>query len=134
MSIRREPWILMVSTFSSAGQPSPTGSRAAPHPLRATAVPERALRALRATWCRATWVGPVAHRQSEPHWPGRVTTIGMGRMAAFGPLARAKIRIPFLFSFGLNSSLKFENSYLPVQSSKNHETDSIGFINSRSIQ
>jgi hypothetical protein len=54
-----------------------------------------------------------------------MATAGMGCMATFSPLAIAKIEIPFLFSSGLNLSLNFENSYLPVQSSKNHETNSI---------
>jgi hypothetical protein len=36
-------------------------------------------------------------------------------------------------ALSLNSSLKFENSYLAVQCSKNHETNSIAFVISRSI-
>jgi hypothetical protein len=57
--------------------------------------------------------------------------VRVGRMATFGPLARAEIEKPFLFCFGLNSNLNLKNSYLPVQSSKNHETSSVGFIISR---
>jgi hypothetical protein len=116
VSVRREPWMRTVCTFSSAGQPSPAVSRARAGAARAP--------------CHAQWAGPVAHGLSEPHWPGRAAAAGVGCMAAFGPLARAKIRIPFLFSFSFN----FENSYLPVQRSKNHETNSVGFINSISIQ
>jgi hypothetical protein len=108
--------MLTVGMFSLAGQPSPVSSRARAGVARAP--------------CRAPWANLVAHGLSEPHRLGRSATVGLGCMAAFGPLARAKIRIPFLFGFGLN----FENSYLPVQSSKNHETNSVGFINSRSIQ
>jgi hypothetical protein len=80
---------------------------------------------LRAAPSRAPMVGPVSHEPSEPHWPGHTAAASVGRMAAFSPLARAKIEIPFLFSFGLNLSLNFENPYLSVQSSKNHETSSV---------
>jgi hypothetical protein len=132
--VRHEPWMLTVSMFSSARQPSPTGSHAVPHALCAAAAPAWALHALYATMCRTPWASLVNRRPSEPHWPGYTAAVGVGRMAAFGALARAKIEIPFLFSFGLNLSLNFENSDLLVQISKNHETNSVGFTNSRSIQ
>jgi hypothetical protein len=52
--------------------------------------------------------------------------------AGFGTLARWDLEIPFLLCFGLNSSLKFENSYPSVESSKNHETSFVSFLISRS--
>jgi hypothetical protein len=52
-----------------------------------------------------------------------------GPHMAFTPLARSGMEIPFLFLFGLNSSSIFKNSYLSIQSSKNHETSSAGFVN-----
>jgi hypothetical protein len=51
----------------------------------------------------------------------------------FRPSGIVLNRIPFLFRSGLNSSLNLKKSYLPIQSSKNHETSSVGFKNSRSI-
>jgi hypothetical protein len=46
----------------------------------------------------------------------------------FRPSGTVLNRILFLFLFGLNSSLNFENSYLSIQSSKNHETSSVSFL------
>jgi hypothetical protein len=54
--------------------------------------------------------------------------------ATFGPVASWKIEFLLIFHFGLNSSLIFGNSYISVQSFKNHKTSSVGFINLRSIQ
>jgi hypothetical protein len=45
--------------------------------------------------------------------------------ASFGPLAQRGIEIHFLFSFSLNSTSNFENSYLSIQSCKNIETSSL---------
>jgi hypothetical protein len=54
--------------------------------------------------------------------------------AGMQPSGRDSNRNPFHFPFGLNSSLNFVDSYLSVQSSKNHETGSVGFINLSSTQ
>jgi hypothetical protein len=56
--------------------------------------------------------------------PGRLCYCAHGPHTGFSLLARGKIKFSFLFLFSLN----FENSYLSVQSSKNYETSSIGFI------
>jgi hypothetical protein len=51
----------------------------------------------------------------------------IGSRAGFGPLAEGFIEILFHFSFSLNSTLNFKNSYLSVQCSKNYEIGSVGF-------
>jgi hypothetical protein len=51
----------------------------------------------------------------------------------FSPLAVGFKENLFHFSFGLNSSLNFKNSYLSVQYSKNHEISSVGFVIMSSI-
>jgi hypothetical protein len=87
-----------------------------------------AMRAL----CHAPWACPIARGLREPCWPGCEPIAGMGHIATFGPMAWDSNRIPFLFPFVFNSSLNFENPYLSVQSSKNHETSSVSFVISRS--
>jgi hypothetical protein len=70
-------------------------------------------------------------------WPGSGATIGLGRGKPHGhfwPVGQILNENFFQFHFGLNSSLNFENSYISIQSSKNHETNSVGFVKLSSTQ
>jgi hypothetical protein len=81
------------------------------------------------------WAGsaPLGSRQAKPSGsvatpcrPSACCTL-MDR-AQFQPDGRLEIQNSFLFYFDSNSNLNFKNSYLDIQSSKNYETSSIGFI------
>jgi hypothetical protein len=108
--VRREPWVTMVNMGSSAGGRScPAG--------------------------HATPLAPAAHAVPSVSPPDRRTVLHCARWATqeYGPVAWDSNKIPFPFHFGLNASLNFENSYLPIHSSKNHETSLVGFLISISI-
>jgi hypothetical protein len=65
---------------------------------------------------------------------GRVRAVRVGR-AWFRPKSSLKIKkFLFYFSFGFKLNSNFKILYLNIQSSKNYETSSIGFINFLSIQ
>jgi hypothetical protein len=77
-----------------------------------------------------------ASRAACRFWLGCEATVGLGHdrpRGHFWPIGQNLNRNPFPFHFGLNSSLNFENSYLSAKSSKNHETNSVRFLNSSSI-
>jgi hypothetical protein len=80
-------------------------------------------------------LGPRQLGRAWHCWPRLVghTTLCMLGRAGMQPSGRDSNEIPFYFPFRLNSYLNFENSYLSVQSSKNSEISSIGFVISRSI-
>jgi hypothetical protein len=64
-------------------------------------------------------------------WPGsgRLTLpVWIGLQSRFRPNGSGLNEIPFQFLCGLNLSLNFENSYLSVHRSKNHETGPLGFV------
>jgi hypothetical protein len=52
----------------------------------------------------------------------------MGPRSGFGPVAGLIRKIHFLFYFGFSLNSNFENLYLNIQSSKNYEISSIGFV------
>jgi hypothetical protein len=107
MPLRCEPWMHMVSTFSSVGQPSPASGYAMPRALHAATAPERALRALCAT--------PRGLAQSLT---GRASCTGQAvwllqawaAWSLLAHLARVKIEISFLFCFSLNIGLNFKKT------------------------
>jgi hypothetical protein len=86
----------------------------------------------RALWLRKSAPCGPTSRCLGPRQAGERTSASWAARG-FRPVGPMGIEISFLFLFGLNSNSKFENSCLPVESSKNHETSSVGFINLRSI-
>jgi hypothetical protein len=83
---------------------------------------------------RATWIRPAQPLLARPQatvWPGRsrlALPMQIGLRSWFWPNGLGLNEIPFQFLCGLNLSLNFENSYISVHSSKNHETGHVGFV------
>jgi hypothetical protein len=81
------------------------------------------------------WAGsaPLGLHQAKPSGsmagPHRLSACcALTGCAQFWPGGRLEIENSFPFYFDSNSNSNFQNSYLDIQSSKNYETSSVGFI------
>jgi hypothetical protein len=83
--------------------------------------------ALLARGLRKQTTGPrrAGHVSREP---GREGCCRPEPRADFGPVARELKKFIFYFSFGFKLNSNFKNLCLKIQSSKNYEISSIGFI------
>jgi hypothetical protein len=90
----------------------------------------------RAVPWHALWARPARRRGPRPaanqaccgpHCPVRFGVVHAGR-AQFWPSSRLKLKKYFLFLFGFKLNSNFRNLYLNIQSPKNYEISSVGFI------
>jgi hypothetical protein len=66
-------------------------------------------------WTATLSCVPWLHRRAERAPCGQASLLcAWAKRATFGLLASLEIEFPFLFPFGLNPCLNFENSYLFV--------------------
>jgi hypothetical protein len=77
--------------------------------------------------------GPVLF--SSVAWPRQAEcALCVWPALRFWPSGRFKLENPFSICFGFSINSNFENLYLNIQSSKNYEISSVGFIIFYSIQ
>jgi hypothetical protein len=118
MPVHHGPGTIVVSTLPPVGRQRVAMCRAKSHALPPPVCALRALSAREQRSCAGlalSW----ATSWARPHCACQVT-------ARFWPIGQIYLGNSFLFHFGLNSNSNFENSYLPIQSSKIYEPIPLG--------